>query len=95
MSFEIHSDVAEHGAFVKLSLAAFGFLGSGRVLDVRAREPGFVPGRAVVDLSDGEDIAPIVDQLVKAGVWTAVEGGYRMEFGPSSDWPMPLWRYSD
>ena len=34
-----------------------------------------------------------VDSLVVAGLWTHVDGGYRTEDGPGTDWPRPLWRY--
>jgi hypothetical protein len=36
-----------------------------------------------------------VQELVDAGAWTRVEGGYRMEYGPSTDFPMPVWRYDE
>ncbi|MGW4215002.1 hypothetical protein ACWEIJ_43990 [Lentzea sp. NPDC004789] len=94
MSFEIHSDIAEHPVFAKLSLAAFGFWARAGSWTSPHHSPGFVPVGAIADLGDDEDVTPFVAELVKAGVWTEAAAGYRMEFGPSTDWPLPLWRYT-
>jgi len=52
------------------------------------------PGSCRLTSRASTAIRQLIDEVVAAGLWTVVEGGYRMEFGPSSDWPLPIWRYS-
>lgn len=95
MGFEMHSDISEHPVFVSLSLAAFGFWSRAGSWTSVHRSPAFVPDAAIAELSNGEDVSDLVRELVDAGAWTVKTGGYHMEFGPGTDWPLPLWRYSD
>lgn len=90
MSFEWHSDVCERPPFNELSLAAFGLRVMAGTWTSRNATGGFVPDAAAAELGDHPNI---VAELVTAGVWSRVDGGYRMEFGPSADWPLPVWRY--
>jgi|SRR5580765_1471878 len=94
MSFAAHSDVNSHPVFSKLSLAAFGTWVLAGTWTSANKSYGFVPVRALADLNSAPDSDWVVE-LVKSGVWTKVDGGYRMEYGPSTDFPLPMWRYDD
>lgn len=89
MAFEVHSDTAGHPAAATAGLAGWGvFVLCGSWTSANG-ETGVVPFHVVEEFGYGHAVEP----LVSAGLWTVVEDGYRMEFGPGSDWPLPLWRY--
>lgn len=93
MSFCWHTDVNEHPVFGQLGLTAFGLWIQAGIWTSANDSPGFVPGAAIKELADGPEMEATVRELVKTGAWTAVLGGFRMEYGPSADWPLPVWRY--
>lgn len=95
MSFSFHSDVQDHPVFSKLSNGAFGLWVQAGTWTSAHGSPGVIPDHALEEIGGGEEAATAVDELVAAGVWTHVEAGYRMEYGPSADFPLPVWRYDD
>jgi hypothetical protein len=50
-----------------------------------------VPTSIAEDYGDPELIA----LLIKEGLWEESPEGYKLLRGPSTDWPMPLWRYGE
>lgn len=91
MAFEVHSDTWDHPAVVAAGnegWGAFVLLGTWTSAN---DSPGFVPHSVAHEHVHSDTIA----QLVAAGLWTEQPGGYRMQYGPSTDLPLPLWRYSD
>jgi hypothetical protein len=92
VSFSFHTDVSDHPVFGALSNASFGLWVRAGTWTSAHHSPGFVPDIAVHELAGSSEM---VNELVTSGVWTRVDDGYRMEHGPSSDFPMPLWRYDD
>lgn len=95
MSFSFHSDVSEHEVFGKLSNAAFGLWVKPGTWTSAHQSPAFVPDRGIEEISDGTDVSSEVNELVNAGAWTRVSAGYHMEYGPSNDVPLPVWRYDE
>jgi hypothetical protein len=59
------------------------------------RSPGFVPDHALTEIGQDDDLADEVAEQISAVVWTRVDGGYRMEYWPGNDFPLPVWRYDD
>lgn len=53
---------------------------------------GFIPEDAAQELDHG---MTLVRELVATGAWSAVPGGYKMAYGPSTDFPLSVWRYGD
>ncbi|MCL3863015.1 hypothetical protein [Actinotalea sp. K2] len=90
MAFETHTDMAMHPAIVKAGSAGTGLWLRCGAWTASNGETGVVPVEVAREYGDPQ----LIDEVVAAGLWTVVEGGYRMEFGPSSDWPLPIWRYS-
>jgi hypothetical protein len=95
MSFSFHSDVADHEVFGQLSAGAFGLWTRAGAWTSAHQSPAFVPDRAIDHIADGLDLSSEVDELVTGGAWTRVSGGYHMEYGPSNDLPLPVWRYDE
>jgi hypothetical protein len=96
VSFAVHSDILHHEVFSRLSPGAFGLWFLAGCWTSANETAGVVPSQAFVELAEGwneVDLATVVDELVQAGVWTPVAGGHRMEYGPSDDFPLPIWRY--
>jgi hypothetical protein len=91
MAFEFHSDTATHPAVHAAGLAGWGtFILCGTWTSANG-ETGVVPDAVAAEHASPEDVSALVD----AGLWTKIDGGYRMEYGPSTDLPLPLWRYGD
>lgn len=94
MSFDYHSDVAEHPAFTgDNGLGAMGlWVRCGSWTSANGRT-GIVPRAVAEDYGDADLIAKLVDN----GMWqpTADGTGYEMLRGPSAELPLPLWRYGD
>jgi hypothetical protein len=92
MSFDYHSDAADHPAFVgDHGLASFGFwIRCGSWTSANGRT-GVVPKAVAEDYGDADVIAKLVDH----GMWRETPAGYEMLRGPSTDFPLPLWRYGD
>lgn len=92
MSFDQHSDAISHPAFTgDLGLAAMGLwtlCGSWTSANGRT---GVVPKEIAEDFGDAATIGKLVDD----GMWRDTPDGYEMLRGPSTDFPLPLWRYSD
>lgn len=93
MSFSFHSDLHDHPVFRRLSTDALGLWLRAGIWTSAHRSPGFVPDHAIDEIGDGDDISGAVNELVTGGAWTRTDGGYRMEYGPSTDFPLPIWRY--
>lgn len=91
MAFETHTDMAMHPAVVAAGNAGTGLWVRCGVWTANNGETGVVPVGVVRSFGADQEL---VDQVVAAGLWSVVEDGYRMEFGPSPDWPLPIWRYS-
>ncbi|HWL35298.1 MAG TPA: hypothetical protein VNQ77_03820 [Frankiaceae bacterium] len=92
MTFAFHSDANDHPVFGSLSLKAFGLWALPGTWTSRNQSPGFVPEAAVAEIGGSEEA---VEELVASGAWSRVDGGYKMEYGPSTDFPLPVWRYDD
>lgn len=92
MTFAFHTDVREHPVFGRLSLGAFGLWTLAGIWTSRNESPGLVPFAAIEELG-GAAVADAVEELVTSGAWSPTDGGYRMEYGPSTDFPLPVWRY--
>jgi len=89
VAFEVHSDTAGHPAVEAAGLAGWGaFVLCGTWTSAHG-ETGVVPFHVADDIGH----PGAADELVAAGLWTRVDDGYRMEYGPGQDWPLPLWRY--
>jgi hypothetical protein len=92
VSFEMNTEISKHPAFAGLSLGAYGlWVRAGVWSSVNATD-GIVPTRALVELGD-RGIEPLVNELVSADIWLPTSEGYRMAFGPGSDFPQSVWRY--
>lgn len=88
MAFEYHSDALDHiGDSEAVGLWVFG----GNWTDRHGRS-GVLTDAGVAECRGTPEAIAV---LVTKGMWTRVEGGYRYDRGPSTDWPLPLWRYSD
>jgi len=92
MSFDFHSDVNEHPAFNgEHGLAALGlWTMCGSWTSAHGRT-GMVPREVAEDMGDPGLIAVLVD----GGLWEETPDGYEMLRGPSTDFPMPLWKYGE
>lgn len=88
---EMHSDLSQHPAVLRAGLGGLGpFVLCGSWTSAHG-ETGLLPEDVARQHGSAESIAA----LLEAGLWTDTGGGYRMEYGPGSDWPLPLWRYGD
>lgn len=94
MSFDYHSDAMEHPAFTgENGLGALGlWIHCGSWTSANGRT-GIVPKEVAEDTGDAELIAKLIDN----GMWRPTDDGtgYEMLRGPSTDFPMPLWRYGE
>lgn len=92
MSFDYHSDAPEHPAFQgELGLAAFGFwMLCGSWTSANGRT-GFVPKEIANELGNSE----LITVLVRHELWLERGNGYELLRGPSSNWPLPIWRYGE
>ncbi|WP_144440176.1 hypothetical protein [Rhodococcus erythropolis] len=95
-TFDSHSDVHEIPSLRgPQGLAAVGLWQLCGTWSSANGRTGFVPDEVVERYAVNQD--EVVQQLVEAGLWEHMEGGYKMLRGPSDDpdIPLPLWRYSD
>jgi len=90
MAFETHTDMVMHAAIVAAGNAGTGLWLRCGVWTASHGETGVVP----VDVARSFGDQGLIDEVVAAGLWSVTADGYRMEFGPSADWPLPIWRYS-
>ncbi|SDP77264.1 hypothetical protein SAMN04487914_13722 [Arthrobacter sp. ok909] len=77
--------VGDHG------LASFGFWNPCGSWTSANGRTGVVPKEVAVDYGDADVIAKPVDH----GMWRETAVGYALLRGPSTDFPMPLWRNGD
>jgi hypothetical protein len=91
MAFEVHSDIANHPVAKAAGAAGIGLWVLCGTWTSANGETGVVPREVAESMGSPE----IVAALVKAGLWTDLGTGFRMEYGPTSDGPLPLWRYGD
>jgi hypothetical protein len=92
MAFESHTDASELLDTTPVGLQAYGLWMFGGSWMSTHGKTGVITDEAVAELDGKPDQ---VAKLVDAGMWTRVDGGYRYERGPSADWPLPIWRFSD
>jgi hypothetical protein len=92
MAFEFHDSVRDHPVFGKLSIAAFGVWSLAGTWTSANHTNGFVSDAAAARIA-GPDNGTALAELVTSGAWSRVDGGYKMEYGPSADFPLPMWRY--
>ena len=92
MSFDYHSDAMEHPAFKgELGLSALGYwMRCGSWTSANGRT-GVVPKKVAEEFGDSE----LINVLVSQELWLERADGYEFLRGPSSDWPLPVWRYGD
>ena len=94
MSFDCHSDALNHPAFLgKHGHAAMGIWVRCGSWTATNGETGVVPLDVAAEVAAGDTDA--IDKLVENGIWRETPEGYEMLRGPSSDFPMPLWRYDE
>lgn len=96
MSFDFHSDATDLSVFRSgpLALAAFGYWVQCGSWTSANGKTGIVPRAIAIEFA-GEDAAELISLLTAEGIWEEIEGGFRMLRGPSSDWPLPIWRYGE
>lgn len=92
MSFDYHSDAMELEAFTgELGLAALGlWLRCGSWTSANGRT-SFVPRKIAEEIGDRD----LINVLVRHELWLETDDGFEFLRGPSSDWPLPIWRYGD
>ena len=91
MSSPIFVEYSPAAAALKIDLTANG---CSVVPQPRAHgELHVIPAATALRLADGDSDS--VDALLHAGMWSVTDNGYRMERGPSEDWPLPIWRFGD
>ena len=92
MSFEFHDTAAEKLAGNPEANGAFGLWAmAGSWISTHGRTD--VITDAGVESLDGQPEQ--IQALIDVGMWTRVDGGYHFELGPSTDWPLPIWRHGD
>ena len=92
MAFEFHSDAAGSAVVTAAGGEAWGpFVLCGTWTSANG-ETGIVSK----EIAEAKGSRAAIDALVRAGLWTDLSrDGHRMEYGPSQDWPLPIWRYGD
>ena len=84
---KVDDQFTDHVKVVSLSLAAKGLWLCGLVYAARRSTDGFIPASVPIREGAGEDVAPLIDELVRADLWVRCDGGYRihdyLEYNPS------------
>lgn len=92
MPFEFHSDAGELLAGLPAGNEALGlWVACGSWASAHG-ESTSIPMEVVHEQGGG---TTAIATLVASGLWTEVDGAYKMGRGPSTDWPLPLWRFGD